>query len=143
MPESGLPPASATRSPFGGASVTASVMRSALGLHSALRQAEEPRVALVSSGAQLLAGADFEGLQFERRPYDPFTACAQSKPADALLAAGTGRRWAERGITANACAPGFIHTRLQRHLDDTTTARPPSRGCRPRFCWPPPRCWRA
>ncbi|MFG2357823.1 hypothetical protein [Streptomyces sp. NPDC048521] len=30
------------------------------------------------------------------------------------------RRWAEHGITANACAPGFIHTNLVRHLGDAT-----------------------
>ncbi|MER6165592.1 SDR family NAD(P)-dependent oxidoreductase [Streptomyces violaceorubidus] len=92
----------------------------ALGLHSALRQAEEARVVLVSSGAQLRAGVDFEDPQFENRPYDAFTAYAQSKAADVLLAAGISRRWAEDGITANACAPGFIHTKLQRHLDNAT-----------------------
>ncbi|MET7432884.1 MULTISPECIES: SDR family NAD(P)-dependent oxidoreductase [Streptomyces] len=92
----------------------------AVGLRSALQTAEKPRVVVVSSGAQLRAGFDFEDPQFERRPYDPFLAYAQSKTADVLLAAGISRRWAEHGITANACAPGWIHTNLTRHLDQAT-----------------------
>jgi NAD(P)-dependent dehydrogenase (short-subunit alcohol dehydrogenase family) len=92
----------------------------AVGLRTALQTAEKPRVAVVSSGAQLRAGFDFDDPQFERRPYDPFVAYAQSKTAGVLLAVGISRRWAEQGITANACAPGFIHTNLIRHLDQAT-----------------------
>ncbi|MFF8910779.1 SDR family NAD(P)-dependent oxidoreductase [Streptomyces olivaceoviridis] len=92
----------------------------AAGLRTALQAAEKPRVAVVSSGAQLRAGFDFDDPQFERRPYDPFVAYAQSKTADVLLAVGISRRWAEHGITANACAPGWIHTNLTRHLDEAT-----------------------
>ncbi|MFE4546646.1 SDR family NAD(P)-dependent oxidoreductase [Streptomyces sp. NPDC056785] len=92
----------------------------AVGLEGALREAEKPRVVVVSSGAQLRAGFDFDDPQFERRPYDPFVAYAQSKTADVLLAVGISRRWAEHGITANACAPGWIHTNLARHLDRET-----------------------
>ncbi|MGW3156199.1 SDR family NAD(P)-dependent oxidoreductase [Streptomyces sp. NPDC001089] len=91
-----------------------------VGLEDALREAEKPRVVVVSSGAQLRAGFDFDDPQFERRPYDPFVAYAQSKTADVLLAVGISRRWAEHGITANACAPGWIHTNLARHLDRET-----------------------
>ena len=89
------------------------------GLHDALADAGG-RVAVVSSGAQLLGGVDFADPQFERRPYDPWVAYAQSKTADVLLAAGLGRRWAGDGITANAVAPGWVHTNLQRHLDAAT-----------------------
>ncbi|GGZ29230.1 SDR family NAD(P)-dependent oxidoreductase [Streptomyces olivaceoviridis] len=92
----------------------------AVGLRTALQAAEKPRVTVVSSGAQLRAGFDFDDPQFERRPYDPFVAYAQSKTADVLLAVGISRRWAEHGITANACAPGWIHTNLTRHLDEAT-----------------------
>ncbi|MET8964741.1 SDR family NAD(P)-dependent oxidoreductase [Streptomyces sp. NPDC004074] len=92
----------------------------AVGLRPALQAAENARVAVVSSGAQLRAGFDFDDPQFERRPYDPFVAYAQSKTADVLLAVGISRRWAEHGITANACAPGVIHTNLARHLDRAT-----------------------
>ncbi|WLW57296.1 SDR family NAD(P)-dependent oxidoreductase [Streptomyces sp. YU58] len=92
----------------------------ALGLRTALQAAENPRVTVVSSGAQLRAGVDFDDPQFEHHPYDPFLAYAQSKTADVLLAVGISRRWAEHGITANACAPGWIHTNLTRHLDRAT-----------------------
>ncbi|MFJ8725845.1 SDR family NAD(P)-dependent oxidoreductase [Streptomyces sp. NPDC003328] len=92
----------------------------AVGLRPALQAAENARVAVVSSGAQLRAGFDFDDPQFERRAYDPFVAYAQSKTADVLLAVGISRRWAEHGITANACAPGVIHTNLARHLDQAT-----------------------
>ncbi|MEU1412699.1 SDR family NAD(P)-dependent oxidoreductase [Streptomyces sp. NPDC049097] len=92
----------------------------AVGLRPALQAAGNARVAVVSSGAQLRAGFDFDDPQFERRPYDPFVAYAQSKTADVLLAVGISRRWAEHGITANACAPGVIHTNLARHLDRAT-----------------------
>ncbi|MEV5476761.1 SDR family NAD(P)-dependent oxidoreductase [Streptomyces sp. NPDC052207] len=92
----------------------------AVGLRPALQAAENARVAVVSSGAQLRAGFDFDDPQFEWRAYDPFVAYAQSKTADVLLAVGISRRWAEHGITANACAPGVIHTNLARHLDQAT-----------------------
>lgn len=92
----------------------------AVGLRDALQAAEKPRVVVVSSGAQRRAGFDFDDPQFERRPYDPFVAYAQSKTADVLLAVGVSRRWAGHGITANACAPGTIHTNLVRHLDRAT-----------------------
>lgn len=92
----------------------------AVGLRDALQAAEKPRMVVVSSGAQLRAGFDFDDPQFERRPYDPFVAYAQSKTADVLLAVGVSCRWAGRGITANACAPGWIHTNLARHLDRAT-----------------------
>ncbi|WP_329454095.1 SDR family NAD(P)-dependent oxidoreductase [Streptomyces sp. NBC_01497] len=87
------------------------------GLRTALRSAERGRVVTVSSGVQLIAGFDFDDPQFERRPYDPIIAYAQSKTADVLLAVGVGRRWADDGIIANACAPGVAHTNLSRHLD--------------------------
>lgn len=92
----------------------------AVGLRSALQSAENARVVVLSSGAQLRAGFDFDDPQFERHPYDPFVAYARSKTADVLLAVGISRRWAEDGITANACAPGWIHTNLARHLDKAT-----------------------
>ncbi|MFJ6985543.1 MULTISPECIES: SDR family NAD(P)-dependent oxidoreductase [unclassified Streptomyces] len=90
------------------------------GLRHALRAAGNARVVVVSSGAHLIAGFDFDDPQFEHRPYDPFVAYAQSKTADVLLAVGISRRWAADGITANACAPGSIHTNLTRHLDRAT-----------------------
>jgi NAD(P)-dependent dehydrogenase (short-subunit alcohol dehydrogenase family) len=90
------------------------------GLHDALRAAGNARVVTVSSGAQRLQPVDLDDPQFERRPYDPMVAYAQSKTADVLLAVGISRRWAGDGITANSCEPGWIYTNLQRHLDAAT-----------------------
>jgi NAD(P)-dependent dehydrogenase (short-subunit alcohol dehydrogenase family) len=84
------------------------------GLHAALRAAGSARVVVVSSGVQRGTPVDLDDLNFERRPYDPWTAYAQSKTAAVLLAVGISRHWAVDGITANALAPGFIHTNLQR-----------------------------
>ncbi|WP_326835326.1 SDR family NAD(P)-dependent oxidoreductase [Amycolatopsis rhabdoformis] len=85
------------------------------GLREAL--AERARVVVVSSGAQLLTGLDFDDPHFARRPYDPLVAYAQSKAASVLLAVGISRHWGDAGITANACAPGVIRTNLMRYLD--------------------------
>ncbi|MFJ8006782.1 SDR family NAD(P)-dependent oxidoreductase [Streptomyces fagopyri] len=91
----------------------------ATALHGSLRAAGSARVVIVSSGAHLTAAFDFDDPQFERRPYDRWTAYGQSKTADVLLAVGA-RRWAADGITANALNPGWISTNLQRYLDDDT-----------------------
>jgi NAD(P)-dependent dehydrogenase (short-subunit alcohol dehydrogenase family) len=89
------------------------------GLHEHLR--EGARIVTVSSGIQSSATAapDFGDLNFERRPYDPWVAYGQSKVADILLAVGITQRWGAEGIAANALSPGYIHTNLQRHLDDS------------------------
>lgn len=96
----------------------------ARGLHRALADAAtargEARLVVVSSGAHRTAPLDRDDPQFERRPYDRWAAYGQSKTADVLLAVEAARRWASEGITANALNPGFINTRLQRHVDDDT-----------------------
>ncbi|WP_435208976.1 SDR family NAD(P)-dependent oxidoreductase [Micromonospora sp. bgisy143] len=92
----------------------------AVGLHDNLRAAGAARVVLVSSGAHLSAPFDAEDPQFERRPYDPWQAYGQAKTAEVLLAVGISRRWAADGITANALNPGYIHTNLQRYVDEDT-----------------------
>ncbi|MFE4690189.1 SDR family NAD(P)-dependent oxidoreductase [Streptomyces sp. NPDC056749] len=91
----------------------------ATGLYRAMRDAGSARIVVVSSGAHRDVPFDFEDPHFERRPYDPWAAYGQSKTADVLFAVGA-RRWAADGITANALNPGYILTRLQRHLDDDT-----------------------
>ncbi|WP_331764566.1 SDR family NAD(P)-dependent oxidoreductase [Streptomyces anthocyanicus] len=89
-------------------------------LRPALRAAGTARLVVVSSGAHRTVPFDFDDPHFTRRPYDPWTAYGQSKTADVLLAVGAAHRWAEDGITANAVAPGYILTGLQRHLDRDT-----------------------
>ncbi|MFG3662302.1 SDR family NAD(P)-dependent oxidoreductase [Streptomyces sp. NPDC047706] len=91
----------------------------ATGLHAALRDAGSARIVVVSSGAHLSTPFDFEDPHFARRPYDPWAAYGQSKTAGVLFTVGA-RRWAADGITANALNPGYILTRLQRHVDDET-----------------------
>jgi NAD(P)-dependent dehydrogenase (short-subunit alcohol dehydrogenase family) len=96
----------------------------AVGLHRRLSEAAtahgEARLVVVSSGAHRTAPLDLDDPQFERRPYDRWSAYGQSKTADVLLAVGAARRWAADGIAANALNPGFINTGLQRHVDDDT-----------------------
>ncbi|SCG67059.1 NAD(P)-dependent dehydrogenase, short-chain alcohol dehydrogenase family [Micromonospora echinaurantiaca] len=92
----------------------------ARGLHGNLRAAGSARVVVVSSGAHLREAFDFADPQFERQPYDPWSAYGRSKTADVLLATGIARRWAADGVTANALNPGYINTNLQRHMDDDT-----------------------
>lgn len=92
----------------------------AYGLHDALRAAGNSRVVVVSSGVQRSTPVDLDDLHFDNRPYDPWAAYGQSKTAGVLLAVGISRHWSGDGITANALAPGFIHTNLQRLVSPAT-----------------------
>jgi NAD(P)-dependent dehydrogenase (short-subunit alcohol dehydrogenase family) len=91
----------------------------ARGLRSALAEVGG-RVVVLSSTAHLRARVDFDDPQYVERPYDRWNAYSQSKTADVLLATGISGRWAADGIMANALMPGWITTKLQRHLDDDT-----------------------
>ncbi|EXG81841.1 SDR family NAD(P)-dependent oxidoreductase [Cryptosporangium arvum] len=92
----------------------------ALGLHPHLAAAGDARLVVVSSGAYRNGPFDFDDPQFARRRYEPFLAYAQSKTATLLFTVGAAGRWAADGIVANAVNPGYVHTELQRHLDDDT-----------------------
>ncbi|WP_062431374.1 SDR family NAD(P)-dependent oxidoreductase [Herbidospora daliensis] len=94
----------------------------ALGLHDALAAAGSARVVVVASAAHLMSPVHFDDLHFERRPYDPWQAYAQSKTANILFAVGAAERWKGDGITVNAVHPGGIMTNLQRHLDEAALA---------------------
>ncbi|MFC8230365.1 SDR family NAD(P)-dependent oxidoreductase [Streptomyces sp. NPDC057287] len=91
----------------------------ATGLRTAMADSGSARIVVVSSGAHRDVPFDFEDPHFARRPYDPWVAYGQSKTAGVLFTVGA-RRWEADGITANALNPGYILTRLQRHLDDDT-----------------------
>ncbi|KQO11631.1 oxidoreductase [Agreia sp. Leaf244] len=88
-------------------------------LHPALASAGG-RVVVVSSSAHLRAPFDFGDPQYVDRPYDRWNAYSQSKTADVLMATGIASTWAADGITANSVMPGWITTKLQRHLDEDT-----------------------
>ncbi|MFI7385277.1 SDR family NAD(P)-dependent oxidoreductase [Streptomyces sp. NPDC049813] len=91
-----------------------------LGLHDALArgaaEGDGARIVSVSSTAHMRAGIDFDDLQFERRPYDPQIAYAQSKTANSLFAVEATRLWSSDGIVANAVNPGGVATGLQRNF---------------------------
>jgi NAD(P)-dependent dehydrogenase (short-subunit alcohol dehydrogenase family) len=90
----------------------------ALGLHGALKQAGHARVVVVSSVGHVNGGVQLDDLHFERNPYDPWRAYAQSKTANILFAVEAAKRWSADGITVNALNPGRIgETRLGRHMD--------------------------
>jgi NAD(P)-dependent dehydrogenase (short-subunit alcohol dehydrogenase family) len=90
--------------------------RLALGLLPRLRAAGGARVVSVSSRAHLNSPVVFEDIDFERRPYDPALAYAQSKTANVLFAVDAARRWSDDGIRANALHPGAIaDSNLSRH----------------------------
>jgi NAD(P)-dependent dehydrogenase (short-subunit alcohol dehydrogenase family) len=89
----------------------------AIGLHDALAAAGGARVVSVSSSAHAFprTGVDLDDSQFERRPYSPQLAYAQSKTANVLFAVEASRRWLSDGIVANALNPGGVRTNLHRH----------------------------
>ncbi|MFJ6569349.1 SDR family NAD(P)-dependent oxidoreductase [Streptomyces sp. NPDC091292] len=90
----------------------------ALGLHDALAASDAARIVVVSSVAHRRAPVDFDDVNFDHRPYDPWVAYGQSKTATILFAVEADRRWHSDGITANALHPGGINTRLDRFQGD-------------------------
>jgi NAD(P)-dependent dehydrogenase (short-subunit alcohol dehydrogenase family) len=89
----------------------------ALGLHDALASTHHARIVSVSSVGHIDGDVDFDDLDFEHRPYDPWLAYGQSKTANILFAVEAARRWAADGIVANALNPGRIwSTHLGRYL---------------------------
>ncbi|MFE7126686.1 SDR family NAD(P)-dependent oxidoreductase [Streptomyces sp. NPDC057617] len=87
------------------------------GLRPALLGAGRARVVSLSSVGHIGSPVDFDDIHFRTRPYDPQTAYAQSKTANALFAVEANRRWADDGITVNAVHPGAILSNLTRHMD--------------------------
>jgi NAD(P)-dependent dehydrogenase (short-subunit alcohol dehydrogenase family) len=95
----------------------------AVGLHEALAADGGARIVAVSSVGHTNSNIDFNDINFDRRPYDPWLAYGQSKTANVLFAVEAGRRWAADGITANALNPGRItSTNLSRHIGDIANA---------------------
>lgn len=72
------------------------------------------RVVTVSSNGHKIGSIDFDDLNWERRPYRPMAAYAQSKLANLLFTAELQRRLAEAGspVLATAAHPGMAATNL-------------------------------
>ncbi|MGW6280434.1 SDR family NAD(P)-dependent oxidoreductase [Kribbella sp. NPDC055071] len=94
----------------------------AIGLYDALAAAGDARIVSVSSSAHLRSDVHFDDIQFDHRPYDPWSAYGQSKTANVLFAVEGAKRWASEGIVINALMPGGIRTALQRHLSPEVQA---------------------
>jgi NAD(P)-dependent dehydrogenase (short-subunit alcohol dehydrogenase family) len=105
------------------------------GLHPALAAAGGARVVSVSSAAHLRGGVDFDDIHFERRPYDPWLAYAQSKTANVLFAVEAAKRWADDGIAVNSLTPGAIRTNLQRYTTEAELARMRAASGDPTVFW--------
>ncbi|MCV3740028.1 SDR family NAD(P)-dependent oxidoreductase [Lentilactobacillus hilgardii] len=87
-------------------------------LYPALKKAGHSRVILMSSRAQSWNGVDFGDPNFKRRKYDPRTAYAQSKAADALFAVELNKRGQKNGVHAFAVHPGLVPgTELSRYVN--------------------------
>ena len=92
------------------------------GLIDSVKQADQGRVVMVSSGAHQWApdvGIDFDNLDGSRS-YDGWTAYGRSKLANGLFAAELARRLEDTNVTANSLHPGVIKTNLGRHLERDT-----------------------
>jgi NAD(P)-dependent dehydrogenase (short-subunit alcohol dehydrogenase family) len=91
----------------------------AIGLHDALGAAGGARVVVVSSVGHINGEVIFDDINFERHPYDPWAAYAQSKTANILFMVEASRRWGPEEIAVNALNPGRIPTTgLARHMDN-------------------------
>ena len=88
------------------------------GLLPALLAADSPRVVCLSSIGHRRGGVNFDDINFEKTPYEKWTAYAQAKTANALFALGLDMKYAEQGLRAFSVHPGGIMTPLQRHLDN-------------------------
>lgn len=86
-----------------------------LGLQDALIKAKGARIVSLSSNANLLGPVVFDDINFDFRTYDAFASYAQAKSACVLITIEITRRWAERGVFANALNLGAIATNLQRY----------------------------
>lgn len=82
----------------------------------ALVAARGARVVVVSSLGHRFSPVVEEDPNFERRPYDPWSAYGQSKTANVLFAVALDRRGLEHGVRAFAVHPGGIVTGLAKHL---------------------------
>ena len=76
------------------------------------------RLVNLSSAGHRYSDVDLDDPNFERTPYDPWSAYGRSKTANILFAVEFDRRHKGNGIRATAVHPGGIHTELSRHIGE-------------------------
>jgi NAD(P)-dependent dehydrogenase (short-subunit alcohol dehydrogenase family) len=76
------------------------------------------RLVNLSSAGHRYSDVDLDDPNFERTPYDPWTAYGRSKTANILFAVEFDRRHKGNGIRATAVHPGGIQTELSRHIGE-------------------------
>ena len=74
------------------------------------------RIVNLSSAGHRFSDVDLDDLDFERRPYDPWSGYGASKTANVLFSVELERRLGPLGVRALAVHPGGIHTDLGRHM---------------------------
>src|SRR5271154_7170553 len=74
------------------------------------------RLVNLSSAGHQISDVDLEDPNFERTPYQAFTAYGRAKTANILYAVALDSRLKGRGVRATSIHPGGIHTELSRHL---------------------------
>jgi len=82
----------------------------------ALSKGAPSRVVSVSSCAHKRSPVLFDDINFEKNPYNKWTAYAQSKCANVLFAIEFQKRYGSKGISAFSLHPGGIMTGLQSSL---------------------------
>jgi NAD(P)-dependent dehydrogenase (short-subunit alcohol dehydrogenase family) len=76
------------------------------------------RLVNLSSAGHRYSDVDINDPNFERTPYDPWSAYGRSKTANILFAVEFDRRHKADGLRATAVHPGGIQTELSRHIGD-------------------------
>jgi NAD(P)-dependent dehydrogenase (short-subunit alcohol dehydrogenase family) len=76
------------------------------------------RLVNLSSAGHRYSDVDLDDPNFERTPYDPWSAYGRSKTANILFAVEFDRRHKADGVRATAVHPGGIQTELSRHIGD-------------------------
>jgi NAD(P)-dependent dehydrogenase (short-subunit alcohol dehydrogenase family) len=74
------------------------------------------RVISVSSSAHRAGPVRFDDINFEKEPYNMWSAYGQSKTANIYFANEIERRYGSQGLHALSLHPGTIETRLGRYL---------------------------
>jgi NAD(P)-dependent dehydrogenase (short-subunit alcohol dehydrogenase family) len=74
------------------------------------------RIVTLSSAGHQTSDVDLEDPNFERTPYQAFTAYGRSKTANILYAVALDSRLKGRGVRATSIHPGGIQTELGRHM---------------------------